>query len=209
MMSIKSWAKTSCALPRQAGKGLGTAMITGNSVPDIVTHNYDPIRGRFQNICDLPRPEAELILAEIRCSLQSRLKKNYLDRRLAVEKWLRTERQKLIGSTRRSTPIYFFVGNFADGRDPMRPKSLRLPLESFSENTVTFTYSDSMSCFENAHVSDRQYPPFPKTLFTLRSLNDAVQKWGMPTNDCNSHSGLQPFIEMQLWDDAQLNQLQA
>lgn len=184
-------------------------MITGNSLPDIVTHNYDPIRGCFQNICDLPRSEAERILAEMRRLHQSRLKENYLDRRLAAENWLRTERQKLIGPTSRNTPIYFFVGDFADGRDPLRSKSVHMHLDAFPDDVVTFTYSDSMSCFENSDACDRQFPPFPRTLFTRKSLNDAVLKWGMPTNHSNSHSELQPFIEMQLWDDAQLNQLQA
>ncbi|KZB64516.1 hypothetical protein AUP42_01000 [Thalassospira lucentensis] len=181
-------------------------MRTQNGLPDIVTHNYDPIRGRFQNICDLPRSEAERILQEIRQSHQSRLKANYLDRRLHVEKWLRTERQKLIGSTSRNIPIYFFVGDFADGRDPLRPKSLRMRLDTFPEDVVTFTYSDSMSCFESANASDEQSPPFPRKLFTLKSLKEALQNWGMPTNFSSTQSGRQPFIEMQLWDDAPLHQ---
>lgn len=184
-------------------------MRTQNGLPDIVTHNYDPIRGRFQNICDLPRSEAESILQEIRKTQQSRLKENYLDRRLHVEKWLRTERQKLIGSTSRNTPIYFFVGDFADGRDSLRPKSLCMRLDTFSEDVVTFTYSDSMSCFENTNADDEQSPPFPRKLFTLKSLKEAVQKWGMPTNFSSTQSGRQPFIEMQLWDDAPLHQVPA
>ncbi|HBS25136.1 MULTISPECIES: hypothetical protein [Thalassospira] len=179
-------------------------MRTQNGLPDIVTHNYDPIRGRFQNICDLPRSEAELILQEIRKAHQSRLKANYLDRRFKVEEWLRSERHKLIGSTNRKTPIYFFVGDFADGKDPLRPKSLRMRLDTFPEDVVTFTYSDSMSCFENTNAGDEQSPPFPRKLFTLKSLKEAVQKWGMPTNFSSTQSGRQPFIEMQLWDDAPL-----
>lgn len=178
-----------------------------NSLPEIVTHNYDPSRGRFRNICDLPRSEAESILLEISDVHKSHPKANYLDRRLKVEEWLRSERFKMIGSTARNTPIYFFVGDFADGKDPLRPKSVRMPLDRFPEDVVTFTYSDSMSCFESAKTLDEQLPPFPRKLFTLKTLMDTVQKFGMPEHPPSEKGGKQPFIEMQLWDETPLAQL--
>ena len=182
-------------------------MISQSGLPDTVTHNFNPIRGRFQNICDLPRSEAESILREIRQSQNSRLKPNYLERRLNVEKWLRTERRKIIGSTSRKTPIYFFVGDFSDGQDPMRPQSLKMRLSAFPESTITFTYSDSMTCFEEAKSADKHSPPFAGRLFTLSGLKDVVSEWGMPSNFGISQPGHNPFIEMQLWDDAPLREM--
>jgi len=176
-------------------------------LPDIVTHNYDPQRGAFRNVCDLPRAKADRILDEIRQSGQVDLKSNYLERRLRTERWLRETRQRVIGSTSRNTPIYFFVGDFDDAKDPWRSQSVQIPLSHFSENIVTFTYSDSMSCFEDRDASDCHFPPFYRRLFTLTELKKTVQKHGMPKGGPKESSARKPFIEMQLWDETPLTNL--
>jgi hypothetical protein len=120
---------------------------------------------------------------------------------LRTEKCLRETRQSLIGTTPRNTPIYFFLGDFADGKDISRPKSVHMKLSDFKENTITFTYSDSMSCFEEIDDTRINIPPFNGKLFTLRELKEAVSIWGMPAYQASENSAKTTFIEMQLWDN--------
>ena len=108
-------------------------------IPQVLTHNYDPERGPFRNICKLPPPEAESVLDEIRAAGHRRIKADYLERRLAVEDWLIRESRRKLGSARLGRPIYFFLGDFADGRDPSRPDSFVLPLAAFPWERATST----------------------------------------------------------------------
>ncbi|RCK48677.1 hypothetical protein TH25_13790 [Thalassospira profundimaris] len=171
------------------------------NLPEIVTHNYDPRRGRFQNLCDLPASDAENILQDIRQSGLTKIKRNYLDRRLRTETWLREKRQNLIGITPRNTPIYFFLGDFSDGKDISRPKSVHIQLSDFNEDMITFTYSDSMNCFEETDDTRINIPPFNGQLFTLRQLKTVVSNWGLPACYTSKNATKTTFIEMQLWDN--------
>ena len=114
-------------------------------LPEVITHNYDPARGACKNICDLSEADAEGILDEIRMSATRHIKSNYLKKRMATESWLISERQRMLGTTSLERPVYFFLGDFADGRDLSRPESLVMRLEAFPAETLTFTYPDSMA----------------------------------------------------------------
>ena len=99
-------------------------------IPDVITHNFDPARGALHNICELSERQAELVLDDIRAS--GTRKANYLQRRRAVENWLIAECRRKLGPTHLQRPRYFFLGNFADGRDRSRPESLVMPLAAAS-----------------------------------------------------------------------------
>ena len=124
--------------------------------PTAITHNYDPVRGAFQNICSLSKVEAESILNEIRATGKANLRGYYLQRRLAVEEWLIEESKRKLGRTPLSRPVYCFLGNFDDGRDPSRPVSQVLPLALFPPDTLAFTFPDSMASFS---IADRDKHP--------------------------------------------------
>jgi hypothetical protein len=178
------------------------------ALPAVVTHTYDPLFGRCRNLCDLPRDEAHALLARIRATGRQRLSDNYLDRRLAVEEWLITERRRKLGATPRHRPLYFFLGDFADGRDPGRPAALVLPLAAFPPSAVTFTFPDSMASLPLAtrpeHVALRR--PWHGQVFTLGEIEALVARHGMPERLSATYDR---FIEMQLWDDAPLGWLAA
>ena len=114
-------------------------------IPDLITHNFDPARGALHNICELSERQAELVLGDIRASGTRSIKANYLQRRRAVENWLIAECRRKLGPTHLQRPRYFFLGNFADGRDRSRPESLVIPLAAFSPDTIAFTYPDNMA----------------------------------------------------------------
>jgi hypothetical protein len=173
--------------------------------PAVVTHNYDPRRGAFRNICDLPGAEAQAILTQIRSSGQRKLKDNYLHRRLATEAWLIAERAKRLCRTRLNRAIYFFLGDFADGMDGSRPESFIMQLAEFSPNTVTFTYSDSMASFatgtEAKHMADRR--EYHGRVFVLDEIIDLVDRFGLPGDRWKTDHSLRydKFVEVQVWDD--------
>ena len=146
-------------------------------LPDVVTHTFHPARGPFHNLCALPDDEASRYLEEMR-AVGRCLHPHYLARRRATEVWLREARTRKLGTTASDFPVYFFVGDFADGRDPARPMALTLPLAELPRHAMTFTYADSMSSQE---------------AFTLEEMVAVVAEQGVPPRD----SG---FIELQLWD---------
>ena len=109
------------------------------SIPTIITHNYDPGRGPFRNICNRPKRKAQRILDQINASGTRFIKPNYLERRYETGRWLLYERAKKLGATRLAHPIYFFLGYFADGQERSRPQSICIPLSTFSPDMITFT----------------------------------------------------------------------
>lgn len=186
-----------------------------NSFPMVMTHNYDPERGAFRNICNLPEPEAESVLDKIRATGKRRIKANYLRRRMAVEDWLICESRKKLGSTRLERPIYFFLGDvsegFADGRDQSRPRSFVIPLSAFSPDTLTFTYPDSMASLPIGTRDD--HPSYRKAyhghVFTLHEIKDVVAMFGMPGARWMTDPSMRydKFIEVQVWDDRPIKRL--
>ena len=174
-------------------------------IPDVVTHNYDPVRGVGRNICDLPEVEAERVLDEIRASGTRRIKSDYLMRRVVVEDWLITERRKKLGKTPLNRPVYFFLGNFADGDDPSRPASLIMPLSAFRADRLTFTYPDSMASLPIAtrdyHLPHRK--AYHGQVFTLAEIKAVVGQFGMPATRWKNDPAMMydRFIEVQVWDD--------
>jgi len=175
------------------------------TIPEVMTHNYDPDRGAFQNLCELPVPDAESILDEIRATGKRTIKADYLQRRLAVEDWLLHERRRKLGSTRLERPAYFFLGDFADGKDLSRPQSLVIPVKAFPPNILTFTYPDSMASLQIAlrdeHSNHRK--PYHGRVFTLEEIEDVVATFGMPGDRWKMDTSMRydRFIEVQVWDD--------
>jgi hypothetical protein len=175
-------------------------------LPANVTHNYDPDRGPFRNLCTLSKDEAEQILNEIRAIGKRNLKPNYLQRRLATEEWLRTERTRKLGAPLLTHPIYCFLGDF-EGVDSSRPLSIQIPLKAFAREAITFTYPDSMASLPLAtceeHRDERR--PYHGHVFTLDEIEDVIATFGMPgavQGQPSSH--YDTFIEAQIWDDRPL-----
>jgi hypothetical protein len=174
-------------------------------LPKVVTHNYDPVRGKCRNLCYLPRSEAEAILDQIRISGTRRIKACYLKRRIAVEDWLICERRKKLGDTRLERPIYFFLGDFADGKDPSRPASLVMPLAAFAPETLTFTYPDSMASLPIATRDEHAFhrKDYHGQVFTLSEIERVVARFGLPEEQWKTDPTrtYDRFIEVQVWDD--------
>ncbi len=175
------------------------------AVPEFITHNYDPSRPFLKNLCELPPEDAEAVLQDIRASGRRDIKPNYLSRRLATESWLIREKDRCLGPTRLARPIYFFLGNFADGRDLSRPSSFLMPLRMIPEGVVTFTYPDSMASHalatRDVHHGDRQ--PYHGRIYTKTDIACAIEQYGMPGDRwmTDPSKRYDRFIEVQVWDE--------
>ncbi|WP_141740278.1 hypothetical protein [Bosea sp. BIWAKO-01] len=177
-------------------------------IPDVVTHNYDPARGPFMNICELPEIEAERILQEIRKSGLRSIKLDYLPRRRLTEDWLIRERRQKLGATKLERPIYFFLGDFADGKDASRSASIVMRLQDLPPETLTFTYPDSMASLPIATRDDHRAhrKPYHGHVFTLDEIRSVVAEFGLPDDRWKTEPALKygRFIEVQIWDDRPL-----
>lgn len=176
-----------------------------NGLPEKVTHNFDPDGAFLANLCDLPINQAEKIL-ECRAKAGGRaVKANYLRRRLETEGWLIGERQRLLGQTQRERPIYFFLGDFADGRDPSRPSSPVMPLDAFAPDVLTFTFPDSMASLPIATLESHRLErrPYHGKVFSLAEIAQVVGEFGLPGEHWQSDPlrRYDRFIEVQVWDD--------
>jgi hypothetical protein len=173
--------------------------MSANIFPTIVTHNYHPDGQFLGNVCDRPLAEAEKILSHRRQAGGRSLKANYLKRRLQTEAWLIEERKHLLGSTPRARPIYFFLGDFADGMDPERPHALVMPIDAFPRDVLTFTFPDSMTSLpfgmSDKHSHERR--PYHGKVFTLDQIVGIVEEFGLPDRSCP----IDRFIEVQVWDE--------
>ncbi len=178
-------------------------------MPELITHNYDPRRGIARNLCDLSRHDAERVLEEIRSSGTRTIKANYLERRLRVEEWLMEERTRKLGKTALKRPIYFFLGDFSDGRDPSRPASLVMRLMAFRPEDLTFTYPDSMASLPIAteHHHARHRKDYHGHVFTFSEIEAVIATYGMPGDHWKEDPArtYDRFIEVQVWDDAPIH----
>lgn len=109
------------------------------SLPPVLTHTYNSEAPFLANLCELPGDKAEVVLNRIRTSGRRCIKPNYLRRRRYTELRLMEGRTRILGTTPLERPVYFFLGDFADGLDPSRPCSLVIPLDAFSADILTFT----------------------------------------------------------------------
>ena len=187
-------------------------------LPEIITHNYDPRRGAGQNLCSRPRADAAGILAELRASLRAsgqpgRLQEHYLERRTRVEAWPLAGRTRQLGKPALEHPIDFFLGDMADARDPIRPRSLRVPLAAFARDMVTFTYPDSMTNFEIAAQAPdgAQRRDYHGKIFTLDEIREVVAAHGRPdARWLIGESGTPDrFIEVRVWDESPIRRFLA
>jgi len=163
-----------------------------STMPDVVTHRYDPLCGACLNLCSLPDDEALRVVETLRGTSRPTLKPDYLVRRRAAEEWLMREAASALQRPLRESPVYFFLGDFSYFADPSRPAALVLPLASLPSDGITFTLGDSMRVAEQSG----------RKVWKLEEIA-ALFARGEPVGDfgLSDQSGYQSqFIEMQVWE---------
>lgn len=167
-------------------------------------HYYDKNFQPFLNLSDLPTKEAESILARIRQenpnSFCAKRAPEYMEKRFYFENILREEFAKKGGRIERKAPHYMTVEHspwlnswYENGA------FIKIPIEEFDVNTLSFTYGDSHPTFSDRVNDGKEYR---KQLYTYDEILKIIDKYGLP-QDWNDDGKLGPerYIEVHVWSD--------
>ena len=167
-------------------------------------HYYDRKIGPFRNLSDLPIDGAKEILNKIKEDKPhtqcAKRQISYIEDRLYYEEILRQEFKKKGGKIERKVPHYMVVEHspwlgtwFED------MAYIKIPIEEFDLNTLSFTYGDSHPTF-SARVNDGK--EYRKKLYTYEEILEIIAKYGLPQewNDSGKY-GPERYIEVHIWSD--------
>ena len=163
-------------------------------------HYYDKTIGPFRNLSDLPVEEAKKILETIKDTKpnsQSAQRHNrYIEYRRNCERILQSEFAKKGGNISRAAPHYMVVEHspwlhsWFENCD-----YIKIPIEEFDINTLSFTYGDSMPTIKDGKE-------YRHKLYTYHEFLEIIGKYGFPQdwND-NGKYGPERYIEVHVWSD--------
>jgi hypothetical protein len=120
---------------------------------------------------------------------------SYLNQRLAVESRLYQEFVNLRGRPELQNPIYFFLGRNEKFEQHPLNRAYKIFLADLPENSVSFTYGDSMFGFDQGlrgQVGEKYQNPLCGRLFLKGQLSELFMNPNLPKRD--------PLpIEAQVW----------
>lgn len=167
-------------------------------------HYYDKNIGPFKNLSDLSIEEANKVLKEIAITNPNAYcaKRNvdYMQARLYYEDILRNEFLKKGGLMKRKVPHYMVVEHspwLSTWYD--NSAYIKIPIEEFDLNTISFTYGDSHPTFSDRVNDGKEYR---KKLYTYDEILEIIEKYGLPQewNEDGQH-GPERYIEAHIWCD--------
>jgi hypothetical protein len=173
--------------------------------PDFLSHYYEATDGPFRNLSNLPMPEAEAVLDQIREAGCQRFASQQPMDYLAVRRTLESRVRQLFiakgGRPRREWPHYLIVGAcpwlmswYPHGRE------LRIPLAIFDPEIISFTYGDT---FPAMRYQDGK--PYRGQVYTLAELPELIERYGLPQEwNADGEQGPDRYIEAQVWADEPL-----
>ena len=165
------------------------------SVPQILSHYYDSSTGPFRSLSDLPRDQAERVLASIRAAgvgFASKRAEDYLAVRDELEAHVRTLFIAKGGKPQRLHPHSMILGQsdwlkswYVDGQE------LCIPLPEFAPECVSFTYGD---LFPSMRYPDGK--AYRGQVYVMSELEGLIRAYGLP-QECNpdGHLGPDRYIE--------------
>lgn len=167
-------------------------------------HYYDKTIGPFVNLSDIPSYEAKSILKKIKetkPNTQSALRDlEYIEHRHTCEQIVKTEFMKKGGIIKRKAPHYMVIEHSQWLSTWFENCNfIKIPIDDFDLNTISFTYGDSMPTFCPQKISDKEY--FHK-VYTYKEILKLIEKYGLP-QDWNNEGkyGYERYIEAHIWSD--------
>jgi len=182
---------------------------------DILAHLYKRGTVPFQSICALSDEEAiDTMRALYRegSVFWERFKEpaDYLQLRKQVEAWVRQEFIAKGGQPQAAYPIYMVWGRskwmetMLDATTLATTVEIQVPLSLFHENTISFTYPDSMVSFLlNIERNPAYYlPEYHGQVFTYAEMRTILETKGQPGYKWGTElpSDMANYIEAQVWD---------
>ena len=167
-------------------------------------HYFDKTTGPFRNLSDVSVDESKTVLETIKATKpESQCAKRhdqYVEYRRNCERILRMEFEKKGGRIDRDVPHYLVIGHspwLYSWYD--EPDFIKIPIEEFDTNTLSFTYGDSMPTFSSRVNDGREYR---KKLYTYPEILKIVEKYGLPQEWNNDGKfGPERYVEVHVWSD--------
>ena len=167
-------------------------------------HYFEKTTGPFRNLSDLSVEEAKEVVRRVKeerpgTQCASRHDK-YVEYRRNCEKILRAEFAKKGGKMDRNVPHYMVV-EFSPWLSTWFEECdyIKIPIEEFDLDTLSFTYGDSMPTFSPTVQDGKEYR---HKLYTYEEILKVIEKYGLPQdwNDDGKY-GPERYIEVHVWSD--------
>lgn len=167
-------------------------------------HYFDKTVGPFRNLSDLSVEEAKDVLHSIKerkpKSQSAQRHDRYVQYRRNCEEILRLEFAKIGGHITRTAPHYMVVeqspwlSTWYEHSD-----FIKIPIEEFDRNTLSFTYGDSMPTFSPSVNDGKEYR---RQLYTYNEILKIIDRYGLPQNwNDDGKYGPERYIEVHVWSD--------
>lgn len=172
-----------------------------NETNHYLYHYFENQNGPFRNLSDLELDEAEMIQDNLRKDdvlFSSKRSKDYIRVRRELEEQVREIFISIGGKPNRKVPHYMTLGECAWFQQWYREtNSIRVPIEEFDLDTVSFTYGDM---FPTMRFDDGK--AYRKRVYTYKDILKIIDKFGWPQEwNINGKLGPERYIEAQVWSD--------
>lgn len=171
-------------------------------------HYFDKSLPPFANLSELPLDEANAVLNKIKTtrpnSQSAQRHDKYAEYRRNCENIIRTKFAEKGGIIERSTPHYMVIEHSPWLRTWFENcDHLKISIDEFDLNTLSFTYGDSMPTFSPAIKNKKEYH---NQLYTFDEILKIIDKYGLPQNwNDDGKYGYERYIEVHVWSDSTIN----
>jgi hypothetical protein len=167
-------------------------------------HYFDDTIGPFVNLSDLPIDKAKNILNNMKNkkpnSQAAKRHDKYVEYRRNCEYIIRTEFTKKGVIIKRVSPHYMVVEHSPWLSTWFENSNfIKIPIEEFDLESVSFTYGDSMPTFSPTINDGKEYR---KKIYLYDEILEIIEKYGLP-QDWNGDGKFGPerYIEAHIWSD--------
>ena len=167
-------------------------------------HYYDKRSGPFKSLTALSMGEAASVLEQIKeerpDSFTAQRDAEYISKRMKCENLVKAAAKAKGILMDIDSPHYMIVEHspwlsswFED------PGMIRIPIEEFDTNKISFTYGDSMPTFSPVVKDGKEYR---KKVYTYDEILGIIARYGLPQEwNKDGSSGPERYIEAQVWTD--------
>jgi hypothetical protein len=174
-------------------------------------HYYEKGRTPFLNLSDLPVEEAIQLHTKLTAENNNFAKRDdngqYMIQRRIVEERAYSMFTRKGGKPKRKSPHYMVLDNKAwEQCEWFNDFSVvKIPLDEFDKDTITFTYGDSFPAFKPIFDEEPEYE-----LYLYDEIFNVIEKRGIPLRYVEGRPWYEPaYIEAQVWSDETIDRYRA
>jgi len=168
-------------------------------------HYFEKERGPFLSLSSLPDEEAVEIHENLESNNNIFARRNfdrkYIQNRRMVEDWLHEEFMRKGGKPKERKPQYMTLGechhckSWFDCAD-----FIKIPLNEFDINTISFTYGDSFPTFFAPQFGDKS--EYRLNIYMNNEIWDIIEKHGFPQDAWTEKTPhyAPSYVEVQVWN---------